>query len=85
MTEKTIAQIVSEAVEWTYERPEGDLCIYAANPTEALAELRNHGFLIVYPEKLKRTGRTLREYMALAEKAVAETIDVPESKRPIDG
>jgi hypothetical protein len=45
-----------DEVEWTYERPEGDLVVFARSAEEALATIREYGFTITYPEKLKRTS-----------------------------
>jgi len=50
--------------EWTYARPEGDLIVFAESKEEALLTIRQHGFLIVYPDNLRRTGRNLAEHLA---------------------
>jgi len=50
-----------ESLEWTYERDEGDLVVFAHNATEALATLRLHGFDKLNPKRLKATGRRLSD------------------------
>lgn len=52
-----------EWVEWTYERDEGDIVVYAPTKQEALAMMKQHGFIQLDPDRIKRTGPTMSERM----------------------
>lgn len=54
----------ADAVEWTYERDEGDIVVFARSAEEAMLTLENNGFRKLDAKKLKRTGKTLAEYLA---------------------
>jgi hypothetical protein len=63
-----IAWTAADCVEWTYERDEGDLVVFAKNQADALQTLREHGFTKLNASQLKRTGKNLAEHLASAEK-----------------
>ena len=52
-----------DVCEWIYERPEGDIVVYARNKAEAAATIRNHGFLVVNPEKIKQGTAKLTDHL----------------------
>ena len=56
----------ADCVEWTYERDEGDIVVYARNANEALHCMREHGFTYLDKTRLKRTGLTLSERLKSA-------------------
>lgn len=60
----------ADCVEWTYERDEGDIVVYARNAPEAMMTMRAHGFINLNPKRLKRTGATLSERLAEAKKGL---------------
>jgi hypothetical protein len=49
--------------EWEYERPQGDLCIYAPTKEHAIAELQAHGITNINPAKLKLRDRMLTDVL----------------------
>ncbi len=50
-----------DALEWTYERKQGDIVVYARTAKEALETIRTHGFIVTDPDKLKQTGGRLTD------------------------
>ncbi len=53
----------ADVFEWTYERDEGDLVVFARTALEALETIRHHGMLITDPSKIKMTGGMLTDYL----------------------
>ncbi len=54
--------MISKHVEWVYERPEGDLTLYAETREDALRCLReDHGLTGLDPAKMKLRGRRLTD------------------------
>lgn len=60
----------ADCVEWTYERDEGDVVVYARNAPEALMTMRAHGFTNLNAKRLKRTGMTLSERLKAAKEGL---------------
>jgi len=50
-----------DSLEWTYERDEGDLVVFARTPSEAIRTIKEHGFAKLDPKRLKATGRILTD------------------------
>ncbi len=49
--------------EWIYSRPEGDLSVFAPTLELAIAELKNHGFTKINPNKLTMHDRRLTDVL----------------------
>lgn len=43
-----------DQIEWVYERPEGDIVVYAVDKLQAKATIEQHGFIVVDIVKIKR-------------------------------
>lgn len=50
-----------DSLEWTYERDEGDIVVFARTAKEALDTIKEHGFTNLKPQRLKATGRRLTD------------------------
>ncbi len=52
-----------DCVEWTYERQEGDIVVFARTALEAVETIKQHGFLSVNMKKLKQTGGSISRHL----------------------
>lgn len=54
---------IDNTVEFTYKRDQGDLVVYAHNKLEALATIRQFGFLVTEPDRIRQTGVSVTEHI----------------------
>ncbi len=52
-----------DCVEWIYERPEGDIVVYARTLQEAVETIMHHGFTNVDAKKVRRGQSELTDIL----------------------
>ena len=64
MSNPRITFSAANSAEYTYDRPEGDVIVFACSKKQAIETLQANGFRNIDPDRLKRTGKTLAEHLA---------------------